>query len=123
MPKLSNVTIEMISLVKKGANNQKLQFCKSADNDSDIICYECSKIRKDDNEGPSPEMVEEIDSIIAGNDSACFELCGLANYHMNLTPDRDVKEQYREQVWTEMKNRPDLYERHIRTIYNDIIPK
>lgn len=123
MPKLSNVTIEMISLVKNGANRQRLQFCKSADNDSDIICYECSKIRKDDNGGPSPEMIKEIDSIICGQDSACYELCGLANMHMNLTPDMDVKQQYREQVWTEMKNRPDLYERHVRTILSDALPK
>lgn len=102
---LKNVTIKRISLVKRGANLQRLQFCKSADNDSDIVCYECSKIRKDENNGPSPEMIKEIDSIIGGRDSACYELCGLANMHMNLTPNRDVEEQYREQVWTEMKAR------------------
>ena len=111
---LKNVTIKMISLVKKGANNQKLQFCKSADNDSDIICYECSKIRKD--EGPSPEMIKEIDSIINSNDSASFAICGIAKHNLNLNPHEDVETQYRTAVWKTMKKYPHIYQAHVETV-------
>ncbi|MGA9099185.1 MAG: XkdF-like putative serine protease domain-containing protein [Methanotrichaceae archaeon] len=116
---LKNIEVRRISLVKKGANGQTLQFYK---------CFDCgcmSKAASDQVQSSSHDWSHVLDSIIESNDSASQAICSIAKSTMDLNPYEDVKDQFRRVVLKTIREHPDLYEQHLRAVmvHEGILPQ